>query len=129
MLIPPASAQVRAQTDIHDIDNDLRPLWFAGVDPSEVNFGLAYYGRTYTLADPSCATFNCTCADYGNAQICTNYPSILSIQEIETIINTTGSTPTLSTDSMVKYFLYDTNQWVGYDNDETIALKKGYAEQ
>lgn len=52
-------AKVRAHTDIHDIDNDLRPLWFAGIDPAKVNFGLAYYGRTYTLTHPSCVTFNC----------------------------------------------------------------------
>ncbi|KAF2632957.1 glycoside hydrolase family 18 protein, partial [Macroventuria anomochaeta] len=34
---------VRPQTDITEIDKNLKPLWFDGVDPAKINFGTAYY--------------------------------------------------------------------------------------
>lgn len=34
---------IRPQIAIRDIDQDLLPLWFDGVDSKKVNFGLAYY--------------------------------------------------------------------------------------
>ena len=43
-------AKIRPQTDIRDIDQDLLPLWFDAVNPAKVNFGLAYYGRGYTVS-------------------------------------------------------------------------------
>ncbi|OCK73889.1 glycoside hydrolase family 18 protein, partial [Lepidopterella palustris CBS 459.81] len=125
--IPSLGAHVRAQTDIRDIDNDLRPLWFDGVDPSKINLGLAYYGRTYTLSDPSCGTFNCSYEDYGRAKFCTNFAGVLSLQEIKSMVSANDITPTLSNEAMVKYATYDTDQWVGYDDEETLALKRAYA--
>lgn len=44
---------VSGQTDIREISGDTAPLWFDGLDPAKINFGLAMYGRGYTLAKPS----------------------------------------------------------------------------
>lgn len=41
---------VTAQTDILKIQNDALPLWFDGLDPGNINLGLASYGRGFTLA-------------------------------------------------------------------------------
>ena len=41
---------VRGQADVREIYNNTLPLWYAGLNPSKINFGLAYYGRGYTLS-------------------------------------------------------------------------------
>jgi chitinase len=40
-------SKVHPQTDITEIDRDLLPLWFDGVDPGKLNMGIAYYRQTY----------------------------------------------------------------------------------
>lgn len=44
------TSTVRGQADIREITNDTLPLWYAGLDPKKINFGVAWYGRGYTLA-------------------------------------------------------------------------------
>lgn len=116
-------SKVRPQTDATEIDKDLQPLWFDRVDPAEINMGLAYYGRTYKLSDPSCGVIGCGFAGPGDAGPCTNSPGVLSNREIRRMILEQGYTPILNRTSMVKYFTYGTNSWVGYDDEETYALK------
>jgi chitinase len=41
---------VRGQADVREIYNNTLPLYYAGLDPSKINFGLAWYGRGYTLS-------------------------------------------------------------------------------
>lgn len=40
---------VRGHTDVREIYNDTLPLWYDDLDPKKINFGMAYYGRGYTL--------------------------------------------------------------------------------
>ena len=46
-------SKVRGQTDIREIYNDTLPLWFDNLNPSKINFGLAYYGRQVNLHEAS----------------------------------------------------------------------------
>ncbi|KAF2271257.1 glycoside hydrolase [Westerdykella ornata] len=112
---------VRPQTDITEIDRNLKPLWFDGVDPGKVNFGIAYYGRTYKLMDPSCWKMGCHFLGEGAAGPCTNFPGVLSNREIRGIIKEENITPTLNVTAMVKYLKYKGDSWVGYDDAETYA--------
>jgi chitinase len=64
---------VRGQTDIREIYNDTLPLWFDGLNPSKINFGLALYGRGYTLSDPGCNQLLCPFAGPSDPGPCTNY--------------------------------------------------------
>lgn len=41
---------VRGQADVREIYNDTLPLFYDALDPSKINFGLAWYGRGYTLS-------------------------------------------------------------------------------
>ena len=50
---PNLGSIVRGQTDIRDIYNDTLPLWFDGLSGSKINFGMALYGRGYTLSGES----------------------------------------------------------------------------
>lgn len=78
--VKPLGSYIRSQTDITEIDKNLIPLWFDRVDPAKINLGMAFCGRTYELADPSCASmgykfkFNTT----GAAGECTGFSGVLS---------------------------------------------------
>lgn len=120
-------ALVRGQTDIRDINTNTRPLWFDGLNPSKINFGLAYYGRGYTLADPSCNTLLCPFSGPSKPGPCTNFAGVLSLREIQQIIAEKNLRPTLLADTMMKQITW-ADQWIGYDDAETIALKKSWAD-
>lgn len=47
--------------------------------------------------------------------------------EIRRIIEETRATPYLLEGAMVKELIYNDDQWVGYDDYETIALKEKFA--
>ncbi|KAK1566167.1 glycoside hydrolase superfamily [Colletotrichum navitas] len=122
---------VRPQTDITEISKGLMTLWYEGVEPSKINLGLAYYGRTYTLPDPGCGMMGCSFVpDEGGAPgEFTAFSGILSNKEIQRIIKDQGITPYFNETAMVKYFTYSGNSWVGYDDDETFAMKRAFADE
>ncbi|KAM3071865.1 hypothetical protein ACMFMG_009720 [Clarireedia jacksonii] len=124
-------AIVRPQTAISDVNNAITPLWFAGVDPSKLNLGLAAYGRGYTLSNPTCNTTGCP---YSGASIkgpCSNEQGILSMREVQVLIQQKGLRPTMIQGQMVKQVVYGEkgDQWMGFDDDETWGLKRSWADQ
>ncbi|KAH6652447.1 glycoside hydrolase superfamily, partial [Truncatella angustata] len=120
-------SKVRGQADIRDISNDTLPLWFDDLTPSKINFGLAYYGRGYTLSDPSCNTLNCAFSGPSKPGTCTNFAGVMSLLEIENIIKEKKLQPTLLSEAMMKQITWD-DQWIGYDDADTIKLKKAWAD-
>jgi len=65
----------------------------------------------------------------GNAGPCTVAPGILSFTEIEAILNDSNRNAVMKLDPVaaVQIVTWDTDQWVSFDNKETIDLKKAYA--
>lgn len=118
---------VRPQTDIREIANDSVPLWFDNLDPAKINFGLASYGRGYTLTSSSCAYFGCPFVGPSKPMQCTAFAGVASNTEIKNIIEAKDLVPELVPDTMVKQITWD-DQWIGYDDDETFALKRGWAD-
>lgn len=115
------------QTNIPEIYNWTLPLWYDSVDPSKINMGLAYYGRGYTVASVDCMEVGCKWSSTSRAAPCTAFGGVMSLEEIESImIPELGVEPTLDSDAMMKYLVWS-DQWVGYDDAETIALKKSWA--
>jgi chitinase len=45
---------VKPHANWTEIEEGLDLLWRAGVQPSKINIGLGWYGRSFTLANPSC---------------------------------------------------------------------------
>ncbi|KAL8966795.1 MAG: hypothetical protein Q9183_003206, partial [Haloplaca sp. 2 TL-2023] len=118
---------VRGQTDIREIYNNTLPLWFEELNPAKINFGLAYYGRGYTLAVPSCnELFDCKFIGPSLPAPCTNYGGVMSLAEIKFYIRNLGLQPKLLPGAMMKQITWE-NQWIGYDDEETTALKKTWA--
>ena len=122
-------AFVRSQTSIVDINSTMLPLWFDGVEPSKINLGIAYYGRGYTLSDPSCQSPGCGYTGPSEPGPCTNSAGLLSLREIEGIIVENNLVPTILPDLMIKQIVWDDNQWMGYDDNDTIALKMQWANE
>lgn len=115
-------ALVRPQTDLREITNNTLPLWFDKLDPAKVNLGLAYYGRGFTLTDKSCNYMGCSFNGPSKSGPCTNSPGVMSNREIMQLIKKNNLTPTLIREAQVKQITWE-DQWMGYDDDETIAAK------
>ena len=86
---------ISPQTDIREIEDGLLPLWFAGINPAKVNFGMAYYGRGYTLADPACPWMGCPFKGPNDPGRCTGFAGVLSNLEIQALILEKGLVPDL----------------------------------
>ncbi|KAK0736577.1 hypothetical protein B0T21DRAFT_411737 [Apiosordaria backusii] len=120
-------SKVRGQADIREISENTKPLWFDGLNPAKLNFGLALYGRGYTLADPTCNQLLCPFSGGSKPAPCTNFEGVMSLHEIPQLIDRKGLTPQYLPDAMMKQITWD-DQWIGYDDDETFAAKKAWAD-
>ncbi|KAI1373409.1 hypothetical protein F4677DRAFT_448485 [Hypoxylon crocopeplum] len=114
------------QTNIPETYNWTLPLWYDKVDPSKINMGLAYYGRGYTVESVDCMTVGCTWSGPSRPGPCTAFGGVMSLQEIEDLIPQIGVEPILDSTAMMKYLVWS-DQWIGYDDLETIAMKKSWA--
>ncbi|KAL8637213.1 MAG: hypothetical protein Q9228_005493 [Teloschistes exilis] len=119
-------AKVRGQTDVREIYNDTLPLWFDNLEPSKINFGLAYYGRGYTLAHASCNQLGCPFIGPSSPGPCSHYSGVLSLAEIKDYIRKKNLKPQLIQEAMMKQITWD-DQWIGYDDEETTEMKKKWA--
>ncbi|KAM0718295.1 hypothetical protein Q7P37_006627 [Cladosporium fusiforme] len=120
---------LRPHTNLTEIDEGLDLLWRAKVASEKVNMGMAWYGRAFTLQDAKCAVPDGVC-QFEDAALpgpCSDAAGTLNLFEIQDIIATGSLTPTLDKTAGVKYLAYNQTQWVGYDDDETIGLKRNLA--
>jgi hypothetical protein len=65
----------------------------------------------------------------GTAGPCTQAVGILSYTEVQQIISDPANqvTVTFDQEAAVKIAVFQGNQWVGYDDVQTLALKQAYA--
>lgn len=119
---------VQAHTNLTEIDQSLDLLWRSGVDARKVVLGLGFYGRAFTLQDPSCDKPGCPFAGGAKKGKCTGESGILSNSEIQDVISERKVTPTLIAKDAIKYISWDSDQWVSYD-EETLRMKKDYANK
>ncbi|CAF9915092.1 MAG: hypothetical protein ALECFALPRED_009976 [Alectoria fallacina] len=122
---------IAPHTNLTEIDLGLDLLWRAGVEADKVNLGMAWYGRSFTLSDPSCNTPNGVCQFSGGANPgpCSGTSGILDDQEIQDVITQNSLTPTWDHTAGVKWITWDSNQWVSYDDADTFQEKKDFASQ
>jgi chitinase len=123
-----SGAFIRPQTSIVDIKKVATPLWFSGLNPFKINLGMAYYGRGYTASNLDCVGLGCPYSGESLPGQCTNSRGIISLTEIKDLIRQKNLTPKLIPDDMIKQIAFG-NQWIGYDDADTIALKSRWADQ
>ncbi|GIJ91973.1 hypothetical protein Asppvi_010948 [Aspergillus pseudoviridinutans] len=119
---------LKSHTNLTEIDQALELLWRNDINPDHVVLGLGFYGRSFTLTDPACSKPGCTFSSGGNAGPCTAAVGTLSYAEIERVI-AGGAKVELDTDAAVKIVTWGGNQWVSYDDADTLKLKLDYSNK
>ncbi|KAI0806563.1 carbohydrate-binding module family 18 [Xylaria sp. FL0064] len=120
---------VYAHTNFTEITDAFDLLWRNNVPANKVNMGIGFYGRTFTLADKSCTSPGCPFSAAGNQGPCTQQPGILSYKEISDIRSQYNLVTVDDNVAKVDYFTYDKNQWVSYDDVDTLKAKIDYANK
>ncbi|KAG4435727.1 hypothetical protein IFR05_008777 [Cadophora sp. M221] len=118
---------IYAHTNLTEIDQTMDLFWRNNISPSKITLGLGFYGRSFTLTDPGCTTAGCPFSSGGNPGPCSASPGTLMDSEIEAIIAAGGAKVTLDKVAAVKTVVWDNNQWVSYDDAETLSMKIQYA--
>jgi chitinase len=102
---PYTQAVVQPHTNLSEITVGLDLLWRNNIEPSKVILGLGFYGRSFTLSDPTCTTPGCPFSGGGNPGQRIQTSGILSNAEIQPIITQYGLTPVLNKEAPVKYIV------------------------
>ena len=84
-----------AHTNMTEINGALDLLGRNDISPEKVVYGMAFYGRSFTLDNPSCSSPGCSIASGGNAGRCSNTVGVLLNPEIEEIIGKNKLKPKL----------------------------------
>ena len=114
---------VRGQTNIEEIANNTIPLAYAKVDPSKIDLGIAWYGRGYTLSDPSCNTLGCPFSGPSKPGKCTNRAGVLSLIEIKQMIASGEATSRLLPDIGMKELVWG-DQWIGMSTCRYLMIAR-----
>ncbi|KAF7592768.1 hypothetical protein BBP40_012526 [Aspergillus hancockii] len=122
-------ARAFAHTNLTEINMGLELLWRNNINPARVVMGLGFYGRSFTMADPNCLTPGCPFKK-GEAPAgeCTNVPGVLSATEIHRIVKK-GASVSFDKEAAVKIATWNKDQWVSWDDAETLKLKIDYANK
>ncbi|KAJ6142824.1 bacteriodes thetaiotaomicron symbiotic chitinase [Penicillium samsonianum] len=124
----PIGSVVQAHTNLTEIKLATELLWRAKVKPSQVAMGFGFYGRSFTLESGSCTTPGCAFSGGGNAGICTDTSGYLAYYEIQQILSNNSDIKVIhDKEAAVKYFTWDTNQWISYDDEDTFKQKIDWA--
>ena len=120
-------AYLNAHTNLTEIDAALDLLWRNDVDPNKVVLGLAFYGRTFSTTSSTCNAPGCTYESGAQAGRCSKEVGILMNSEIDEYVEKNSVTPVLYKKEAVKVVSWG-NQWVAYDDKETLKMKSEYAQ-
>jgi chitinase len=118
---------LNSHTNLTEIDAALDLLWRNDVNPTKVVMGLAFYGRTFSMTSGACNTPGCTYESGGQRGKCSKEVGILLNSEIDDLVKQNSLTPTLYKKETAKVATWG-NQWVAYDDEETLQMKSEYAQ-
>ncbi|SPO07096.1 related to chitinase [Cephalotrichum gorgonifer] len=123
----PIGKHVFAHSNLTEIGSALDLLWRNNVPRNKLNLGLGFYGRSFTLVDPNCHSPGCPFLTGADKGPCSGEPGILTFREINDIIKRHNLEPYYDKENAVKYITWNQNQWVSYDDPETLRQKIDFA--
>ncbi|KAK2749599.1 hypothetical protein FQN57_005821 [Myotisia sp. PD_48] len=117
-------------TNLTEISTGLDLLWRNSIPPEKVSLGLAFYGRSFTLANPKCNTPDCPFKQHGGRPgKCTATEGSLSNLEISRILKEKSPKVQYDKTAAVNWISWDNDQWVSYDDEKTLKQKTSFANQ
>ncbi|XP_049812389.1 chitinase-3-like protein 1 isoform X1 [Schistocerca nitens] len=108
-----------------NVDSSVRYWIQNGADPAKLILGMGTYGRTFTLASTANTGVGAPATGPGTSGPYTMESGMMGYNEICEKIKAGGWTVTWDDEQKVPYAVSG-NQWVGYDNEESIKLKSQY---
>ncbi|KAH6696866.1 putative class V chitinase [Plectosphaerella plurivora] len=117
---------LNAHTNLTELKDSMDLYWRNGISSDKIVFGTGFYGRAFTVADPSCITPGCRYISGAPRQPCSREVSVMLNNEIMDVIRETGSKPVLHEKEAVKTLTWG-NNWVAYDDEETLAMRADFA--
>ncbi|KAJ6460467.1 hypothetical protein C8R47DRAFT_994030, partial [Mycena vitilis] len=119
---------VLAHTNLTQIEVNIPKTTPVGIDPSKIVMGLGFYGRSFELSSADCSDPGCPFAGAAPAGPCSANAGTLMFSEIEDIIASVGNDQLVFDEAAaVKYLVYNTKDWVSYDDQQTLDMKLQYA--
>ena len=111
-----------------NIEDSLKFFEEQGAPKSQLIVELAFYGKTFTLLDPSQHSLHAPFSGDGDPGPYTNDPGHLVYYEICQKVQQEGWTREYDNIGAASY-AYKGNQWVGYDDEQSIAAKVNFIKQ
>ncbi|KAF8816939.1 hypothetical protein BYT27DRAFT_6953579 [Phlegmacium glaucopus] len=119
---------VAAHTNLTEIMSTMQLFRNVGVNPSQMVMGIGFYGRSFTLVDGQCNTPGCAFSGGGDPGECSLSSGTLMYSEILKLLDTTSNlVPVFDEAAAIKYITWNNNQWVSYDDAQTLQMKMDYA--
>lgn len=91
---------------------------------STITLGLAYYGRSFTLTDPSCNDPGCRFTEGARPGVCTGAAGVLSLAEIERIRSTEDVVEGYDMTAAVKWMTWDSDQVKSFTSSHLPMLPR-----
>ncbi|KAL4943096.1 hypothetical protein BDV06DRAFT_211304 [Aspergillus oleicola] len=113
----PIGSIVQAHTNLTGIKLATELFWRVGIQPAKLVMGFGFYGRSFTLADTDCTKPGCPFSGASNPG---PYGSASKLKRA-------SITPVHDKDDAVKYFIFDDDQWISYDDETTFKQKIDWA--
>lgn len=109
---------LKGHPDWRKIEEGLELLWRNGVRPEKIVMGFVFYGRSFTIEDPSCNEPKgvCRASDGGAPGSCTDTAGVLTYYEVASRNETGGVETFYDAENTVKYSIFGGDQWISYDD-------------
>ncbi|EAA03527.5 AGAP011033-PA, partial [Anopheles gambiae str. PEST] len=124
----PNSWETGYTSSMLNVDACVKAWLGAGLDPSKLVLGVPVFGHTFKLSSTSDTRIGAPTIGPGDAGPYTLEPGTLSYLEICEKLAAGDYTKTFSSVQQVPY-AYRGNQWISYDDVNSIAIKVQYAKR
>jgi chitinase len=100
------------------------------IPPEKVSMGFGFYGRSFQLQDAGCTQPGCLFKGGAAAGPCSATSGILMYYEIMSLLKQNPSLkPVYDKEAGIKYLVYNKDQWVSYDDAQTMKQKRDWANK
>ncbi|KAI1840789.1 hypothetical protein JX266_012996 [Neoarthrinium moseri] len=125
----PIGSIVQAHTNLTEIKLATELFWRVEIPPHKIALGFGFYGRAFTLQNPSCTVPGCPFSGGADPGSCTATSGYLAYYEIQDILNENPDIKVIhDEDAAVKYFTWGDDQWISYDDADTFKQKIEWAD-